>query len=558
MTSHAKTSSGSGRTASPPRQEPVVTRNGTAGPSHGPEPGEATRRFLAATGAGRPPVPSAGAQSEFRHHPGAPVLPLPTPAPLATGAPGLAPLAHLLHDLLGVTALSWSHPVEPTGGPGPVTLRAHRPVASGGALYPMEVYLAAGPPWCAAGLYSYDALHHALELLRPGDHGTALRRSLAEPATDATAPLLLLSAVFWRGGTKYRDFAYRLMCQETGALAAQAAELAREAGLRARLHTRFDGRGIDRALSLRPDAEGVLAAIELDRITEPAGDADTCPGRHGAARTTAVHPRSTRVPEAQPPAMPVGDLLPHLLALHRTGTSLPQPAAGPPALPALRPPDPAPSRRTAVPLGPAAPPPLAEGTSRRRSAPSGFSGEEVDCGTLTRLLAAAAAGYSSDLPGSSQGMRCCAVYVIALRVPGVPAGAYRYDAAGGLVGTAPWHGTTSLFGPELLPQSDAALSEAAFVVLPVGDPLTGSELLGDGWYRWQQAEAGILTHRAALAAASAGLSARILSDVANPTTDDALGLAGSPYRTLCALLVGRTPARTPARWAGSPRSTRAL
>lgn len=88
--------------------------------------------------------------------------------------------------------------------------------------------------------------------------------------------------------------------------------------------------------------------------------------------------------------------------------------------------------------------------------------------------------------------------------------------------------------------------------------LRPSLVLGDLWYRLQQAEAGLVVHRAALAAAALGLAARIHSDGTNPATDTALGLGTGPWRSLSFLPIGtpRTsgPARTAPAWLGTAQS----
>lgn len=76
------------------------------------------------------------------------------------------------------------------------------------------------------------------------------------------------------------------------------------------------------------------------------------------------------------------------------------------------------------------------------------------------------------------------------------------------------------------------LPEAAAAVVPVGDQTTGSTTFGDRWCRLQQAEAGLVLHRAAL-----GLAARIHSDGTNPATDAALGVR-DPLHGLSFLLLG--------------------
>ena len=51
---------------------------------------------------------------------------------------------------------------------------------------------------------------------------------------------------------------------------------------------------------------------------------------------------------------------------------------------------------------------------------------------------------------------------------------------------------------------------------------------------------GIMMHRATLAATAVNLTARICSDGARDTVNDALGIAGTPNQSLSMLLVGHS------------------
>jgi SagB-type dehydrogenase family enzyme len=109
-----------------------------------------------------------------------------------------------------------------------------RTVPSGGALYPLELYVAS----CrVAGLdhaiYHYDPLRHVLERLRP----VAPERELAELSPYPTllcpsAAVVVVTAMFWRSRFKYGSRAYRFTLIEAGhvaqnfLLAASALQLA--------------------------------------------------------------------------------------------------------------------------------------------------------------------------------------------------------------------------------------------------------------------------------------------------------------------------------------------
>ncbi|XVV00443.1 SagB family peptide dehydrogenase [Actinosynnema sp. CA-248983] len=497
-------------------------------------PGEATRQYLAALAARRrEDVDWSAAPPTYKRYPPEGRVALPWREPSLPG--------DLLRGLLGVTRAEWVH--------GARTVRLKRPAPSGGALYPIEAYIA-----LRDGLYHYDAAHHALDLVRPDDHRPALRAALARPPAALPELVVLPAAVFWRNGFKYQEFAYRLQCQEVGVLSAQALALGERLGVPTAVHWRFDDAVCQWLLGLDPTCEGVLGAFTCgtatDHIPEPTATAENHPPPGVADEPppdvddrlppgVADH-RTPSVADHPPPD--VADRLPPGLADHRTPsvadrlpllTALHAAAAAPhPGVLPTPPP---------VPRGPLVrlPAPRAirvtDGLARRGSPDNGFLPRPIPADTLAAVLAHCAAGYPGDLPGSADAPVTVTPYVLVQRVTGIPAGAYRYDrATGALAATG---GTGDIRSAPLQPNTRLALPEAAAVVVPVGDQATGATAFGDRWYRLQQAEAGLVVHRAALAATAAGLTARIHSDGTNPVTDAALGLAG-PLRSLSFLLLG--------------------
>ncbi len=183
------------------------------------------------------------AARSVRRFPQFPAVPLPAPAELgiSLGAAilrrassrafvarplDLSELAALLQAAYGVT-----HSGDDVGGHGGQPLRS---VPSGGALYPLEVYVAAlRVGGLRPGLYHFDPLASVLERLpRPAD-AAMLEPLSAYPELLAPAgAVLFVTAVFWRTRFKYALRGYRFALLEAGhlgqnlLLAAAALELA--------------------------------------------------------------------------------------------------------------------------------------------------------------------------------------------------------------------------------------------------------------------------------------------------------------------------------------------
>ncbi len=133
-----------------------------------------------------------------------------------------------LDDL--ATLLAAAYGVTATRDPGqPV-----RAVPSGGALYPLELYVAAAAVSdLAAGLYHFDPFRTALERLRSFDPRGGL--AALSPYGDllaAAAAVVFVTAMFWRTRFKYGLRGYRFALLEAGhvgqnvLLAATALDLA--------------------------------------------------------------------------------------------------------------------------------------------------------------------------------------------------------------------------------------------------------------------------------------------------------------------------------------------
>jgi len=93
-----------------------------------------------------------------------------------------------------------------------------RAAPSGGALYPLELYVASFkvnslPP----GIYHYNVEAHSLELVRAGQFNTELGRAVFfEDMFKTVSAMFIITGVLRRSSIKYGERAYRFMMIEAG------------------------------------------------------------------------------------------------------------------------------------------------------------------------------------------------------------------------------------------------------------------------------------------------------------------------------------------------------
>jgi len=107
-----------------------------------------------------------------------------------------------------------------------------RPVPSGGALYPLELYvLAVAVEGLGRAVFHYDPFRHRLELLAPLDVGRAAAALVDPTLVDGAAALVVVTAVFWRSRFKYGLRGYRFALLEAGHVVQNAVLAAAALGL---------------------------------------------------------------------------------------------------------------------------------------------------------------------------------------------------------------------------------------------------------------------------------------------------------------------------------------
>ncbi|MGH3897437.1 MAG: SagB family peptide dehydrogenase [Pseudonocardiaceae bacterium] len=450
------------------------------------------------------------APSLFKLYRGCPKVPLDGPA----NDHAKSALNQFLRDVYGLTRQRWTAPGEVTprgrrraaARAKPSASNTLRPVPAGGARYPCELYLLAGPDQpVAPGAYHYDPAHHCLDVLRDGAPEAGLS--------------LLITVAFWKNVFKYGEFSYRLHSLDAGVVVGQSLVVASRHALDPTVHFQFSDAALDSLLGLDPAYESVYAVITLG--SAPVIDPAPCAADGLAGQPIAPHPKSIGM-------YPLPAKL-HEAAMHQGGGPWPKGDSPSPVLAE------APRSIHSVPL-PAASLDLLEGLDRRRSSKGYFSPGTMTRHQLSALLSGSMRGYPSDLGDDESAIRhtmlCCAVH----NVDGIDSGVYYYDPA--------QHALEQVRVGDVRAELQASITSLMFNLFqinlcffPVAHYQPRLAAYGDRWYRVQNMEAGIIVQRLYLAAAALGLGCHTQLGFHVETVNELLGLSETPLTSLIQVLI---------------------
>jgi SagB-type dehydrogenase family enzyme len=383
-----------------------------------------------------------------------------------------------------------------------------RAAASAGALYPIEIYLAAiKVEGTEPGLYHFSPADLKLRGLRRGDWRDYLARTAAmRPALAEARAIMILSAIFWRSAWKYRARAYRYCFWDAGTILANLSAAANADGIASEIVTAFEDTPIEQLIDVNGDREGAICMVAL-----------------GRSRRTPESGASAGAQTAAPPAPLELDTIPlsaqektydDLLKIQRASrleSADEVRAVAAASLPLERSPaatdssdliEPRPLQAAEV-LG------LGE-TILRRGSTRAFAREAITATELATIMATARVPLRADFPAMVE------VYVIVNAVDGFAPGAYYYCREAGsfeLLKVGNFRGEA---GYLCLEQPLGADCSALICYMTNLD--RALEALGNRGYRDAHLEAGILGGRAYLAAYSLGRGASGLTFYDDDTT----------------------------------------
>jgi SagB-type dehydrogenase family enzyme len=289
----------------------AITREPTASGSTAPEPvGKPEPAAIESGGAAaslthterdcHPPFADQPAHRlEAKSYPDTEAIPLSYPPRARVGFCADTPqgLGDLLALAYGFTRIDW-------GADG---IRAGRPLPSGGAAYPGELYLAA-----EFGLCHYLPSAHALERLQGGDLRRQIVDALEAHPAERPALILVLTSRHEANLPSFGGFGHKLQTLDAGVMAGQALSLIEAAGAEVGVHTRFDEAKLNRLLGLDPEVESVRAVVTAglghdEPVAVPAFSTDPGASRAGIPRK--IMARRTAADGFEPVSVPLARVL---------------------------------------------------------------------------------------------------------------------------------------------------------------------------------------------------------------------------------------------------------
>ena len=138
----------------------------------------------------------------------------------------------------------------------------YRSVASAGALFPSEIYVALqGLKGAEPGLYHFSIAHHALSMIRSGEVPSPFPSGSS--ADSSPTFTFFLTAIFFRSAWKYRNRAYRYHLLDTGHLLENLALALAALGIPFSHSLDFHDRSVNRFLGLDESREEALAVVHI-------------------------------------------------------------------------------------------------------------------------------------------------------------------------------------------------------------------------------------------------------------------------------------------------------
>lgn len=138
-----------------------------------------------------------------------------------------------------------------------------------GNLHHIDLYLVCGElDDLEAGVYHFDPVAFALDILRTGDFRGNVARASGDGAV-ATAPLTMIAtSTWWRNAWKYTERTYRHAFWDSGTVVANLLAAAHGSDQNAQVVTAFEDDALVELLGIDPEDEAPLAAVTIGTGSE--------------------------------------------------------------------------------------------------------------------------------------------------------------------------------------------------------------------------------------------------------------------------------------------------
>ena len=144
-----------------------------------------------------------------------------------------------------------------------------RAVASGGGLYPLEIYaVALNVEGLERGIYHYNVEHNCLDIVSRGDRLAELKECIwfEDIDVDDASALFIVTAIFERSTLKYQDRGYRMILMEAGEVAQNLTLVANSHNLGVCLLGGFHDNVVSRILEIDGCYEAPLLPMVVGRM----------------------------------------------------------------------------------------------------------------------------------------------------------------------------------------------------------------------------------------------------------------------------------------------------
>jgi SagB-type dehydrogenase family enzyme len=382
-----------------------------------------------------------------------------------------------------------------------------RAAASAGALYPIEIYLAAiEVEGVEPGLYHFSPADLKLRGLRRGDWRDWLAQAAAmRPALAEARAIIVMSAIFWRSAWKYRARAYRYCFWDAGTILANLLAAANAEGLATAIVTAFEDAPVERLIDIDGEREGAICLVALGHNRR------TPDSRAISAGQAALAPLELETIPLSAREKTYDDLT----KLHRASRLETIDEIRAVAAAALQPTPPRAPTAAVDSIVPAVLPVTASlglgETILRRGSTRVFDRAPIAAEELATIMATSRAPLHADFPSMVE------LYLIVNAVDGMEPGAYYYRREAGsfeLLKSGDFRGEAGYLCLEQTLGSDCSALICYMTNLD-----RALEALGNRGYRDAHLEAGILGGRAYLAAYSLGRGASGLTFYDDDTTN---------------------------------------